>query len=148
MDGPDARVQTRTVGGNDYAAANASGDGAVSAEDAVGIDPCEARLQNIEAALLLYYSVNHDLPPRLEDLLTLSSDDLPLICPVSHEHYVYVRGGIAIPGSARRAIVFDATPAHAGKRWCIAMAPITPNAALELEPQKLPDSVFSQPSDH
>ncbi len=139
--GPVARVETKTVGGNGYAAA-ASGDGPVSADDAVGIDPCEARLQNIEAALLYYYSLKGDLPQRLEDLQILSSDDLPLTCPVSNQEYIYSKDGIPIPGSARRAIVFDPTPAHQGKRWCIAMAPIVPNAALELEPQKLPESVF------
>jgi hypothetical protein len=138
LQGPTARVQTKVVGGKGYAA-----DEPVSAEEAVGIDPCEEQLQNIEAALLLYYSLNRDLPQHLEDLVTLSSDDLPLTCPVSHQEYLYFKAGLPIPNSTRRIIVCDPTPAHQGKRWSIAMAPITPDAALELEPQKLPESVFS-----
>jgi hypothetical protein len=137
INGPTARVQTKVRGTNSYSDA-----GPVSADDAVGTDPCEMRLQNIEAALLLYYSINRDLPPHLEDLVSLSSDDLPLTCPVSHEEYLYIKAGAPIPGSGRLIIVCDATPAHEGKRWCIAMAPATPGAALELEPEELPESVF------
>jgi hypothetical protein len=137
MSGPTARVQTKAVGGTTYGT-----DEPVSAEEALGIDACENRLQNIEAALLLYYSVNRDLPQKLEDLVYLSSDDLPLTCPVSNQPYLYFKDGLPIPGSTRKIIVCDPTPAHEGKRWCIAMAPIVQGAALELEPQKLPESVF------
>jgi len=134
---PAVMPQVQGKGSSTYADA-----GPISADEALGTDPCEARLQNIEAAMLLYYSLKGELPPRLEDLVSLSSDDLPLTCPVSNLEYLYIRGGLPVPGSTRRIIVCDATPAHLGKRWCITMAPITPGAALELEPEKLPESVF------
>ena len=137
MNGPTARVQTKVTGANSYSDA-----GPVSADEAVGTDPCEMRLENIEAAMLLYYSLKGDLPPRLEDLVSLSSDDLDLTCPVSHLEYLYIRGGLPIPASTRVVIVCDATPAHKGMRWCITMAPSTPGAALELEPEELPEAVF------
>jgi hypothetical protein len=137
MNGPTARVQTKTTGAQSYSDA-----GPVSAEEAVGTDPCEMHLENIEAALLLYYSLKAELPQRLEDLASLSSDDLILTCPVSHQEYLYIRGGLPIPASKRVIIVADATPAHKGMRWCITMAPATPGAALELEPEELPESIF------
>jgi hypothetical protein len=139
MASPQTRVQTNLTGGHAAAAAD---EGPISADQAVGTDPCEMRLQNIEAAMLLYYSLNRALPPGLQDLVALSSDDLPLSCPVSHEDYLYIKAGLAVPGTPRRIIVCDATPAHMGKRWCIMMAPPVPGAALELEPQELPESVF------
>lgn len=143
MNGPTARVQTKVTGAN-----SASDAGPVSADEAVGTDPCEMRLENIEAALLLYYSLKGELPSRLEDLVSLSSDDLDLTCPVSHREYLFIRGGLPIPASTRLIIICDATPAHGGMRWCITMAPSTPGAALELEPEKLPESIFRgyQPS--
>jgi hypothetical protein len=137
MSGPTARVQTKVNGAQSYSDA-----GPVSADEAVGTDPCEMRLENIEAALLLYYSLKGELPPSLEDLVSLSSDDLDLTCPVSHRPYLYIRGGLPVPASTRLIIICDATPAHGGMRWCITMAPSTPGAALELEPEKLPESIF------
>lgn len=136
---PSARTQTTVNGKTSTASAD---EGPVSADQAVGTDPCEMRLQNIEAALLLYYSINRTLPTNLQELVSLSNDDLPLSCPVSHQDYLYIKAGVAIPGTPRRIIVCDATPAHMGKRWCIMMAPPVPGAALELEPQELPESVF------
>jgi hypothetical protein len=136
---PSAHAQT-TITGSKVAAF--SNDEPVSADQAVGTDPCEMRLQNIEAALLLYFSINRTLPPRLGDLVALSSGDLPLSCPVSHQDYLYIKDGLPIPGSPRRVIVCDATPAHLGKRWCIVLAPPIPGGAMELETQELPESVF------
>ena len=136
---PALRTQT-TVNGKPTA--DFAEGGPVSADEALGTDPCELRLQNIEAAMLLYYSINRTLPPALQDLVALSSDNLPLTCPVSHQDYLYIKDGLSIPGSPRKIIVCDATPAHMGKRWCIMMAPPVPGAALELEPEELPESVF------
>jgi len=137
---PSARVQTNVTGGKAITAP--TDDGPLSADDAVGTDPSEARLQNIEAALLLYYSVNRTLPPRLEDLVALSSGDLPLTCPDSDQEYLYIRDGLAIPGTTRQVIVCEPTPSKVEKRWCIVMAPPDPSGVLELEPQQLPESIF------
>ncbi len=137
---PSARVQTNVTGGKAITAP--TDDGPLSADDAVGTDPSEARLQNIEAALLLYYSVNRTLPPRLEDLVALSSGDLPLTAPGSNQEYLYIRDGLPIPGTTRQVIVCEPTPSKLEKRWSIVMAPPDPNGALELEPQQLPESIF------
>jgi hypothetical protein len=137
---PSARTQTNVSGGKAITAP--TDDGPLSADDAVGTDPSEMRLQNIEAALLLYYSVNRSLPPRLEDLVALSSGDLPLTSPNSNQEYLYIKDGLPIPSTPRVVIVCEPTPSKSDKRWCIVMAPPDPNGALELEPQQLPESIF------
>jgi hypothetical protein len=49
---------------------------------------------------------------------------LNLICPASHQPYVYNPLGLQSPkGGERRLIVYDATPAHHGRRWGITVAP-------------------------
>jgi hypothetical protein len=142
-DSGSSRVQTR-VSGAPASGAPAFGDGTpVSADDAIGTDPCDAHLQNIEAAILLYDSVNRQLPDKLEDLVALSSGDLDLTCPVSHQQYLYNKDGLVTPGMSKRIIVSDPTPAHGGKRWCILMAPSTPGAALVLETREISEAVFN-----
>src|SRR5438132_638782 len=46
-------------------------------------DPCAMRLHDLCAPLLLYYGMNHSLPPRLEDLrqVTGFAEDVVLTCP-------------------------------------------------------------------
>ena len=83
-------------------------------------DPCAWRMQDIEGALLHYYHLKRQLPPRLEDLAILEDETVPpLVCPVSGEPYVYHPDGVAIPGSDRRVIVYDAKPVHSNMRWAI-----------------------------
>jgi len=141
---PSTRLPTSVAGGKPTVAP--TNDGSISGGEAV--DPSEMCLQNIESAFLLYYSINRALPPRLEDLISLSSDDLPLMCPASDREYIYIKDGLSMPGNSHQIIVCDPTPARDGKRWCIVMAPPKPGAALELEPQHLPESIFRnlQPS--
>jgi hypothetical protein len=133
-----SRVQTKVTGGQSF-----SDNTPVSTEDAVGTDPCAARLTNIEETILLYYSANGQLPARLEDLVSLANDALDLTCPVSHQQYLYFRDGLVSPGLSKRIIVSDPTPAHESKRWCIFMAPSAPGAALVLETREISEAVYN-----
>jgi hypothetical protein len=136
-DAPAVRPQTKVRDAEIVA-----GNQPLSADEAIGTDPCEMRLQNVEAALLLYFSINRQLPANLADLVPLASGDLDLTCPASHQPYLYMKDGLIGAGSPKRIIVSDATPAHDGKRWCILMDPPTPGAALVLETREIPESVF------
>src|SRR5450432_971101 len=86
-------------------------------------DPCATRMQDICGDLLLYYAVNHHLPAQLSELADLPDvGTLPeFICPVSHQPYIYDRAGIPLPEQQSRIVLYDATPAHSGLRWGIAL---------------------------
>lgn len=114
-------------------------------EEAVNSDPCAIRLHDIAGDLLLYYAVNKRLPERLEDLHSLGADETEsnFTCPLTHQPYVYVPSGLIGPGESKRIIVYDALPAHNGKRWCILM-PIhdKPGAAQSVEVLAVPEATF------
>jgi len=85
------------------------------------LDPCATRLHSIEGALLDYYVSYHHWPASLQELRPIGNETLELACPVSGKPYIYNRLGMERPGDARKLLVYDATPAHQGTRWGIAM---------------------------
>jgi len=96
-----------------------------SAGQFADVDSCAGRLQDIGGQLVLYYSLYNQLPARLDDLRAAASvgEVSDYACPVSHEPYVYVPGGLVRPGDERRLYLFDASPAHGGMRWGLVFAP-------------------------
>jgi len=109
-------------------------------------DACAGQLHDISGMFLLYYANHHQLPPRIDDLSevqTIFSSEF--ICPVSGKGYIYNPMGIAAPGGNGRAILYDATPAHAGFRWAIAIIepPADSNRALIAKVIAMPESAFA-----
>ena len=98
-------------------------------------DPCATRLHDLCGPLLLYYATNHKLPPTLEALRSTGMD-MPeeLTCPVSHQPYVYNPGGLLAPNAMGKLIIYDATPAHSGMRWAVAI----------IEPQRQIDPLVAK----
>lgn len=108
------------------------------------IDPCSARLQDIGGTILMYYALNKHLPLTLTDAASLGDIDTPadLSCPVSKLPYIYNPQGLAIPGTNRRIIVYDATPVHDGARRCLIMTPPVRGRAVTCDVQSFPENVF------
>ena len=73
-------------------------------------DPCAERLHDIEGQLIFYYHLHGRLPERLDELKDLTSEKVPLVCPVTGKQYLYVADGLEILNSNRRVIVYDAQP--------------------------------------
>jgi hypothetical protein len=110
-------------------------------------DPCATTLHDLCGPLLLYYAVNRKLPADAEELRRVESfPNLPeLRCPVSDRPYVYTRAGLGTPGGGGRVILHDATAAHDGKRWAIAIQETSnPNEPLIAKVISLPDSFFKK----
>ncbi len=108
------------------------------------VDPCSARLHDIGGAILMYYALHRQMPPRLQDVATLGDIDAPLefTCPVSGQPYIYNPRGLAIPGTDKRLIVYDALPAHDGQRRGLLMPPIAPGQAVSTDVQSFPEQLF------
>jgi hypothetical protein len=106
-------------------------------------DPCAIRLHDLCAPLLLYYSANASLPPRLEDLREVAGfqDQVVLTCPVSNRPYVYNPVGVVNPNQAERVIVYDAEP-HQGIRWAISIIEPQGNGPLITKVIGLQESQF------
>ena len=87
------------------------------------IDACAERLHDISGLLLMYCMLNKQLPPSLSDVLAIGDIDkqVPLVCPVSGRPYVYDRQGFQIADKPGRLVIYDAEPAHDGKRWVISV---------------------------
>lgn len=88
----------------------------------LALDPCADQLHEISGLLLEYYVAKRKLPPTLADLKAMAPGRPDLfVCPTSHQPYVYVPGGLALPAEEPigRLVVYDATPAHNGLRWGI-----------------------------
>jgi hypothetical protein len=106
-------------------------------------DPSAQNLYDISGALLLYYAINREMPPTLSDLQTVTDPgSLHLNDPKSHLPYFYVPDGLAREGENKRIIVCDPTPSDDGKRWCILMPHVAPNAAQSTEVSELPERIF------
>jgi len=108
-------------------------------------DRCASRLWDIGGVLLQYYSLNKQLPPRLEDLTPLAEADQPLqfVCPTSGNPYGYAPQGLVREGRHKRIIIFDTTPAHDGKRWCVLMPDdLRPGVSQSVEVVQIPEEVF------
>jgi hypothetical protein len=114
------------------------------------LDPCAMRLHDLCEPLLLYYVKNRRLPPSLEELALVSGfEQIPLTCPVSNRQYQYDPAGKTLKGSPdAQVILYDATPAHGGNRWAIAIIEPASRAdsALITKTVLLPDSFFTNPS--
>lgn len=85
------------------------------------LDACAGRLHDIEGQLLSYYVQKHHWPDNLQELRAFADpgEQTDYTCPVSHQQYIYVKGGLVKPGDPRRLMVYDATPAHKGLRYGI-----------------------------
>jgi hypothetical protein len=113
-------------------------------DDAVASDPCAVRMGDITAALTMYYGLNKQLPGSLEQLKPLANpgSELLLTCPVSSLPYVYSPAGLLAVGTNKRIVVWDATPAHDGSRWCILMPPVQTGGVVSFELVALPEAAF------
>jgi hypothetical protein len=108
-------------------------------------DRCALRLWDIGGVLLQYFSLNKQLPARLEDLAPLADPGEPLffVCPLSGKPYGYAPQGLVREGRHKRIIIFDSTPAHDGKRWCVLMPDdLRPGDAQSVEVVPVPEEVF------
>jgi hypothetical protein len=111
-------------------------------------DPCAMRLHDVSGAILQYFALNHRLPQNLDELRGMADIDVELnfICPVSGKAYVYTPEGIPIPGKDMRAILYDATPAHAGKRWAVVMGDARAGKTATMLVLAVPEQAFPPPS--
>jgi len=110
-------------------------------------DPCPTRLHEAAGALLLYYARHRDLPESVEVLeKSPGAEDVgDMTCPLSHQPYVYIPAGIPAPNAIGRLVLYDATPAHAGRRWAVlVIPPERPDAALITKVVSIPESHFAQ----
>ena len=106
-------------------------------------DACATRLHDLCGPLLLYYAINRKLPADAEELRRVDGfpDLAELRCPVSKQPYVYNRAGLPTAGGGGRVILYDATGAHDGKRWAIAIQETSnPNEPLQAKVIPLPAS--------
>ena len=109
------------------------------------VDPCAMRLHDLCAPLLLYFARNQQLPSSAEELKTVPGfESLELTCPVSGENYAYNPHGPTAPQAGRRFILYDATPAHAGRRWGIAVGEPNAGQALVARVMAMPQSIFDK----
>lgn len=116
-----------------------------STDEAMATDPCAMRLQDIGGALLQYFALNKRLPARLEDVKTIVGVDqsLQFACPASGKPYGFAPAGLILEGRKKRIIIYDPTPAHDGRRWCVFMTDQRrPGAAQSLEVLAVPEAVF------
>ncbi len=107
------------------------------------LDACAEQLHELSGLLLEYYAVYHHLPAKLEDLLPLAdAGKAPsLVCPVSHDQYIYNPNGPMLSG-AGKIVVYDAKPVHGGLRWGIAVAPAHDQQPLECKIIKVPEAAL------
>jgi hypothetical protein len=141
--GPTATARTHDVN-QGLAQPVDTGGPPPDADTALDADPCTVRLSNITFALTQYLAVNKQLPTRLDELATYTDANQPLVltCPLSGLPYVYVPGGLLAPGKTKKIIIYDASAAHRGSRWCIFMAPSRPGGAQSFEVLRVPEAVF------
>ena len=92
-------------------------------------DPCATRLEDLVTPLYEYYVRFHRLPDKLEDVSAVAdiTTVLNFNCPASGRPYIYNPVGLqAQAGDILHLILYDATPAHHGRRWGVVAGP-TPN---------------------
>jgi hypothetical protein len=75
--------------------------------------------------LLQYYALNRQLPATIDELAPLADAGVEFSadCPTSGTPYVYDPSGLGTAGGERFLVLYDATPAHAGLRWGVFVAP-------------------------
>ena len=102
-------------------------------------------MHDVCAPLLLYFGRYQRLPAQVEELAQVPGVTVPeLACPVSGRPYVYNPQGPAGLEAGTRIILYDATPAHAGRRWGIVVREPMPGQALVVNVVAVPESVFSK----
>ncbi|MEA2711799.1 MAG: hypothetical protein QOF78_4400 [Phycisphaerales bacterium] len=118
---PTARPSGRTSATSEPAARGVK-KSALSSSLNSNVDPCAMRLHDICAPLLLYYARKQALPEKIDEIAQVPGFDIPeLVCPVSGQKYIYNPHGPTGPEAGSHIILYDATPAHAGRRWGIAV---------------------------
>jgi hypothetical protein len=115
-----------------------------SSQSSSASDPCAQRLHDLVGGLFLYYAQHNQLPENLKSLELPSGkiqDDL--VCPVSHQPYIYDPHGMAAPDGKSRLIIYDAVPAHGAFRWAVAIAEPKAGQPLVAEVVAAPESLFA-----
>ena len=129
--------------GPSRAAQSPSAAPAPAAKLDVNTDPCAMRLHEASGALLLYFSAHRDLPPTLEALSKApgAADIGELVCPLSHQPYVYTPQGLPSPDGESRILLADPQPSHAGMRWAVVVQPPT-QGPLIMKVIAIPEAQF------
>ncbi len=119
-------------------------DRAPTDEESVAGDPCVIRLDHVVEALVQYYMLNKQMPLELAELKPFGDllTPIQLVCTASGQPYQYDQHGLMSAGRSKRIVVWDPTPAHHGKRWCIMMPYTPPGAAMSLEVVSVPEADF------
>ena len=108
-------------------------------------DPCAMRMHDACAPLLLYFGRYQRLPDRIEELAQVPGVTVPeLACPESGRPYIYDPQGPPGLEAGTRIILYDPTPAHAGRRWTIVVREPKPGQALVVNVVAVPESVFAK----
>jgi hypothetical protein len=111
-------------------------------DQAVLTDASAVRLDDIVEAILLYFSANKGMAPRLEELRTMPGEEnLNLTAPSGQEYY-YAPQGLSSPAGNKLLIVYDPMESANGKRWCILASQLRQGAPLTAEVIALPEIVF------
>jgi hypothetical protein len=116
--------------------------GNISSDEAVMTDPSAARLHEIAGAMLYFRAIKGEMPKSLDELKSVSDEELNLVCPQSNMPYVYVPDGLHSPGKSKAVVVYEPTARPNGTRWCILMADAKPGGAQSLEVLEMTDAVF------
>jgi hypothetical protein len=104
---------------------------------------CAENLHKIEGLLMMYAAMRGQLPPSLDKLVPLNDGKpLPGVCPLSKKEYVYVAQGMVASGDSRMIVLYDATPAHDGKRQAIVLMPEKDGQAPFLDIAMITDDVL------
>jgi Spy/CpxP family protein refolding chaperone len=135
--GPTGGPAAGPTGGN----AGPQSDQTTSPDQMLG-DPAEMRLGDIGEALMMYYSVNKQMPAQLTDVQTATSEQLNFISPNSGSEYGYAPGGLVAGNGVKRIYVYDSGPGKDGKRWCLEGIPPAAGAALWMETVDMPEATF------
>jgi len=117
-----------------------------SPDVSVNDNPCAIQLHDIEGALLQYYLLNQRLPDKLEEIQSFGDtlDPIILTCPTSHQPYIYNPTGLVSTTTRKRIIVYDATPAHRGGRFCIMFAPQESGKGMAMDVELLSEKEFKK----
>jgi hypothetical protein len=105
------------------------------------IDPCAARLHDIEGLLLKYYIAHRRLPDRLEDVAPLAEpgQKIDFTCPFSGRPYVYIPQQLIV-GGQQQVLAFAPAPGRDGRYRVIILRPATGSSI-----PALPDVVTYSP---
>lgn len=112
-------------------------------------DPCALQMQDISAAMLLYYNMKQKLPASLEELRPYAAGvKLQFTCPTSKHPYIYIPEGLSAPGTSMILVLYDATAIHKTAdgdltRWGIVFIPSVGNQPVITQIIRLSDEVLN-----